>query len=237
MILFFDIGGTKFRYYLLEDDFLIDSYTTLCNDKDIFLLLKNCTMFLNTFYKINEIYVSIAGIVDNYKITGMNNLKLKNNKLIDELFEIPVYYINDGDAFILGEMEFNNMKSDLNVLGLYFGTGVGCGLYLNKNLVKNSEAYRYMEKYMKENVLNENNINEVCKFLGNEISNLVELLNLDYIIINGYVNKFNDFPTKLINNLNFNKYYKTKLIFSKCDIPIAYGLFEFRKYILTNGLV
>ena len=60
MILFFDIGGTKFRYYLLDDEYLIDSYTTLCSEKDIILLLKNCIMFLNTFYEIYGIYVSIA---------------------------------------------------------------------------------------------------------------------------------------------------------------------------------
>ena len=75
MILLFDIGGTNFRYYLIDHDLLIDSYTHF-KDKDIFLLLKLCNVFKYIF-KIDEIYVCDF-IVDDYKITGMNNLKLKN---------------------------------------------------------------------------------------------------------------------------------------------------------------
>ena len=52
MLLLFDIGGTKFRYYIYDeyDDYIIDSYC-VNNVKDIIRLFKNCIMFVNTFYK------------------------------------------------------------------------------------------------------------------------------------------------------------------------------------------
>ncbi len=236
ILLLFDIGGTKFRYYIYDyyNDYIIDYYS-VSNVKDIFRLFKNCIMFVNTFYILENIYVSIAGIVDNYNIYGCNNLKLKDNKLIEKYYNIKINYINDGDVFIIGEVKYNMLNKRHNILGLYFGTGIACGLIINNNLIHNAESHRYMETFMKKNILTNNNIDSVCKYLGNEISNLVELLNLDYIIINGYVNNFKEFPNKLKNNLNYNKYYEPEFIFSDCNIPIIYGLVEIKNWTLTNG--
>ena len=54
---------------------------------------------------------------------------------------------------------------------------------------------------MKINKLTNDNIIEVTRFIANELSKLIELLNLDYVIINGYVNKF-DKLIIFIKNIN-----------------------------------
>ena len=236
MLLLFDIGGTNFRYYIYDEneDILIDIYY-VSNEKDVIRLFKNCIRFVNIFNKIDYIFVSFAGIVYDYKIYGCNNIELKDNNLVRYYRNISINYINDGDVFLMGEIKYNLISKKYNTLGLYFGTGIGCGLIINNKQVYNSEIHRDIEIFMKNNNLTENNLDKVSKFLGNEISKLVELLNLDYIIINGYVNKWKMFPDKLINNLNFNKYYNPEIIFSGCDNPIIYGLLEFKNCILTNG--
>ena len=111
-----------------------------------------------------------------------------------------------------------------NILGLIFGTGVGCGLIMNGNLIKNCEIHKYLESYMKKNRLTEENIKEVTKFIGDELSKVIELLNLNIIVINGYVNKFDKFEEFLINNLKCNLYYKPKVIISKSKNSNIYGM-------------
>jgi hypothetical protein len=236
MLLLFDIGGTNFRYYIYDDyeDNLIDIYC-VNNVKDVIRLFKNCISFVNIFNEIDYILVSFAGIIHDSKIYGCNNIEIKDNDLVRYYGNIPINYINDGDVFLMGEIKYNLVNKKYNILGLYFGTGIGCGLIINNKQIYNSEIHRDIEIFMKNNKLTDNNLDEVSKFLGKELSKLIELLNLDYIIINGYVNKFKMFSDKLINNIDCNEYYNPEFIFSGCNNPIIYGLLEFKKFILTNG--
>ena len=89
----------------------------------------------------------------------MNTGLEDNTQLIDNYKNIKINYLNDGDAFILGEVNNLNINiNDKNILGIIFGTGVGCGLIMNGKLIKNCEIHKYFEGYMKENILT-NNIN------------------------------------------------------------------------------
>jgi predicted NBD/HSP70 family sugar kinase len=225
MIVIFDIGGTNFRYFLFKEFVVVKNYINKVSknvlDQIIFHLNK-----LSETYDIDCIKVSIAGIVDKYKIFGCMNIGLKDNcDLIKYYKEIEIYYMNDGDAFLLGEIYMHDISiENKNILGLIFGTGVGCGLIMNGNLIKNCEIHKYLESYMKKNRLTEENIKEVTKFIGDELSKVIELLNLNIIVINGYVNKFDKFEEFLINNLTCNLYYKPKVIISKLKNSNIYGM-------------
>ena len=225
MNLLFDLGGTHFRYYILDDNTLIYQNKDLRND-DILKQLNKCLNEIFLIYKITDIKVSIAGIVNNYQIFGCMNAGINNgNKLLKSFNNINLFYINDGDASLLGELYFNDIDyKNKNILNLIFGTGVGCGLMIDGKLMKNSEIHKFIEPFMKKNYLTENNLDLVTSFLSEELSKFIELLNLDYIIINGYVKNYNKFKSNFLKKLNYNEYFQTNIIFSNCENPIFLGL-------------
>mgnify|MGYP006411043967 FL=1 len=241
MLVLFDIGGTYFRYYISDYDGNIKYHYKKTRDNDVIAQLNKSIKNIANNYgidgdkficEIDEIRVSIAGIIDKYRISGCMNAGIPDNtELLKEINlynrdeVIKIKYINDGDAFILGEVQYNNIQQEnKNILGIVFGTGVGCGLIINGKLINNCEVHRYLEPFMKENKLNYDNIISVCKFLANEFTKLIELLNLDYLIINGYINDYS-LAKDIINKfLAHNKYYNTKIIFSDCDLPNINGL-------------
>ena len=241
MYILFDIGGTHFRCYIIKRNLDIvykhivkrssNVLNQLCDYLDYLFDIIEKTDDLNIF-DINDIRVSIAGIVDNYKIYGCKNAGLDDGTILIKSYKsikynkiIDINYINDADAYILGEIHQNDiLLKNNNILGIIFGTGVGCGLIMNGSLITNCEIHKYLEPYMKENYLGFNNIIKVSKFLANEFSKFIELLNLDYLIVNGYINNFSLCKYLILKYLSHNKYYKTKIIFSDSYLPIVNGL-------------
>mgnify|MGYP001272511620 CR=1 FL=1 len=239
MLLLYDIGGTNFRFYIYDDNNELKLEKKTIRDKDVLdQLLKSLSTNVEK-YNITKIVVSIAGIVDNYKIYGCKNAGIADGTNLLRIFDIYVYpknydeminsveikYINDGDAFVLGEIDYNNIDmTNKNILGVIFGTGVGSGLIMNGKLVKNCEIHNYIEPFMKSNNLNSQNLIKVFKFLANEFSKLVELLNLDFIIINGYIKNYSICENIILRFMSYNKYFKPKLIFSDCNNSIERGL-------------
>ena len=228
MNLLFDLGGTHFRYYILDNNILIDQQKYL-RENDILEQLYKYLNDIFLIYKIANVKISIAGIVSNYQIFGCMNAGIINGtKLLKSINNINLSYINDGDASLLGELYFNNLNfKNKNILNLIFGTGVGCGLMIHGKLINNSEIHKFIEPFMKKNYLTENNLDLVTSFLSEELSKFIELLNLDYIIINGYVKNYNSFKSNFIKKLNYNEYFKTNIVFSNCENPIYLGLVNY----------
>ena len=214
MSILFDIGGTNFRCYF-DDEQQFITIKKEERESDIMKQMKKCLEELEFKGELNfnKIKVSIAGIVDNYTIFGCSNAGLNDGtKLIESYKNINVKYLNDGDAFILGEVLYNNLDiKNNNILGLIFGTGVGCGLIINGELVRNAEIHPYIESFMKENNLNEKNIDLVTDFIAESLSKKIKLLNLDIIIFNGYINQFSNFLEKIIIKLDIGDYHYNKL--------------------------
>ena len=227
MNLYFDIGGTYFRCYILEGN-LFKEIVRVKISSDILDQLMYYIGKLFNIYSVKRSYVSIAGIVHENKIYGCNNIGLiDGTKLIENYFGVNIKYINDGDAFVLGEVYFNEIDyGPLNVLGIVFGTGVGGGLILNGKIVKNIEIHKFFESFLKENNLSEDNMDEVTDFISIDLSKIIELLNIDVLIINGYVRNYNGFSEMLESKLTCNKYYldKLKVINSLCNNSILLGL-------------
>ena len=234
MNLYFDIGGTNFRYYIFSynNKKLIKS-ASYKRTNNVLQQLYNFIKNLYLFYKFDVIKVAIPGYVQNNYIYGVNNAGIPDGtQLFTNFNNISIEYFNDGDAFIMGELVSNNIKKiKNNILGIIFGTGVGSGLIINGKLVINSEIFLFLEDFMKNNYLSNENIDYVTTFLSQEFLKLIYLLNLDFIIINGYVNNFENFSNLILKKIILKSNYNTKIIFSNEKIPNVLGLINANNYI------
>tara|TARA_Y100000991_G_C21885218_1_gene311248 strand:+ start:86 stop:793 length:708 start_codon:yes stop_codon:yes gene_type:complete len=234
MHLYFDIGGTNFRYYILDEYHKQHGMFIQIREQNIFDQLFSTLqkIFLEIDFIIS-ITVSIAGAVQNNSIYGVNNISIEDGTHLMTTFTgIPIRYVNDGDAYLLGELYLkkNIVESYSNVLAIIFGTGVGCGLYINNTLVSNAEIYQYMEKYMKNNVLTEDNIDKVTDFISKQLRKFIIFLNLHAVIIGGYVNKYDNFEYLIKQKINLPEMYNTDIIISKSTDSILRGLVQYRLY-------
>ncbi len=233
--LYFDIGGTHFRYYVVnkinhDNEIKYESIVIKPhNENNILLNIEKSINYVKKTYKIEYILIALPGIIKNNYVYGVNNVDLKDGtKLIEYHDDIKINYINDGDAYILGEISkltpFYNIEKK-NILGLVFGTGVGGGLIIDGNIIKNSEVHPYFESFMKDNFLTKQNIDMVTTFISNELIKLIKLLTLDYILIGGYVSKFENFENLLKLKINLSEFYETKIFVNhQSDDSILKGL-------------
>lgn len=234
MNLYFDIGGTNFRYYIFSfNNKKLIKTASYKRTNNILEQLYNFIKNLYLFYKFDVIKVAIPGYLINNHIYGVNNAEIEDETpLITNFNKISIQYFNDGDAFIIGELISNKIKKkNNNILGIIFGTGVGSGLIINGKLVINSEIFLFLEDFMKNNYLTNENIDHVTTFLSKEFLKFIYLLNLNYIVINGYVNNFENFKNLILKKIELKSNYNTKIIFSKEKIPNVLGLINADNFI------
>ncbi len=233
MNLLIDIGGTNIRF-IYGNKFKYKVKHEAKNLKDILSIIKKCLYEVSQSNSIDKIIIGIAGIVDNYKLYNSTNLKFLNDvELPKNINNYDAIYFNDGDLSLLGEMYFNKLPKNKNILSLIFGTGVGSGLWINK-LVPNCEINKILEKYLGGKVnermhfFGEHILKHTKKKLVKDLSCIIELLNLDIIVINGFINKYHDL---IINKeeLLIDNYYKNKIkiIYSDCQEPVLTGCLNF----------
>ena len=65
-------------------------------------------------------------------LPGWNNIPLR--QLVEEALGLRTTLVNDGSAFVLGEVTAGALRGSSNALGLTLGTGVGGGLFLDGRL-------------------------------------------------------------------------------------------------------
>ncbi len=146
MIVAIDVGGTKIRTSLLnEEGKIIKQITVLTgaqNGKSYILkeLFKSIDYVFDS-KKVNFIGVAVAGVTDGRVIKEAVNLNFKNLKLasiIEKKYKKPCILENDANAFAFGEYSCLNRKNKeiKNVVGITFGTGVGSGIIINGELYK-----------------------------------------------------------------------------------------------------
>lgn len=240
MNVFIDVGGTNFRYYvyscnnrvkLKSKSLLIDKENTLKQFDKVLIDI------FEEFKEILSITVSLPGIVDQYKFFGVNNLNIPDDTILSPSFQnIKIKYINDGDAFIIGEtIDKLLTPKNKNIMGLMFGNGVCCGLIINGSIIWNSEVNTIFEPFMSQNYLTSNNVETVTDFIAIKVVKLVSLLNLDYIVIGGYVTEVENFVELLQDKINIRKFYGTKIIFSKSKNSILRGL-QYYGYLIDDEI-
>lgn len=231
MNIYFDIGGTNFRYYICdrEDRELIEKEIKTRSEDifgEIYLKLGEISKRLD----IDSITIGLPGIIKDSSLYGVNNIDSYDGKpLIREFNGVRIKYINDGDSYLLGALRNVNTVNRYNILGIVFGTGVGGGLVINKRLVYNAEVHQYFEKFMKENTLNDDNVDLVTSYIAIELKKIIQLLNLDTVFIGGYVNKHIEFKDELVKKLELSSFYNCELIFTHDEDVLLKGLMYYRK--------
>jgi glucokinase len=91
--------------------------------------------------KIKAVGLGVPGIVDTTKgeILLAPNLRWKNiplRKIIEKRLGIPVTLDNDANLGALAEQRFGSARGVKNVVGVYWGTGIGGGIVVNGKIVR-----------------------------------------------------------------------------------------------------
>ena len=143
-----DIGGTSTKVAVVSNDGQII-------ERQSFLMKK----FDNEWSYFQALFNTIQDLLNNHLdkevvgigvgspscipakgiIKGAANLPFSHQveitKILETKFQLPTYLIKDGNAAALGEGQFGAAKNMTNFIVLTLGTGLGCGVVANDNII------------------------------------------------------------------------------------------------------
>ncbi len=144
-----DIGGTK-----IEGVIVNSKYKVLERCRVPTLAHESKKVVLNQILEVVEkmmtpeiegVGFSIAGFLDDKgtwlnspNIPDVNGMKLR--KYLEKRIDVPIAIENDADCFALAEHRFGAGKGTTNMLGVIWGTGIGCGIIINNKLYQGSRG-------------------------------------------------------------------------------------------------
>lgn len=243
MNLLFDIGGTNFRY--CTDDSIESAVAYRLTENSYECIVSNITQVYKFYANkceqsnlhLEKVLISIGGCIEdgkimdtstiNYHDQNVNSFDLKSE--LSKIVKCKIIIVNDGECSLLGEKYFNRRLDNCMVLTL--GTGVGIGIMLNGKIIKNSES-SIEEKFsgkLFDNI--GHHISEIKNgslALGKYVSNIIQMLNLDYVIFNGTLSENSVVKQFTMNALerHTRRYYlnKCRILFSDKKNLNFYGL-------------
>jgi len=138
-----DLGGTNVRGGLVSDSKLSNIISKKINSQgsteevleELFSIIDH---LIN--HSVKAIGIGVPGLVNReeqmvYDVVYIPSWKkVPLQKWIEERYHIPVYINNDSNCFALGEYYFGKGKGMNSMIGATIGTGLGCGLIINKKL-------------------------------------------------------------------------------------------------------
>lgn len=138
-----DMGGTNVRAGLVCENELTGIISKRINsrgttDEVLQQLFSLTDELIND--DIQSIGIGVPGLVNTeeqmvYDVVYIPAWKkIPLQKLMQDRYQIPVYVENDANCFALGEYYFGKGKGYHSMIGLTLGTGLGCGLIINKKL-------------------------------------------------------------------------------------------------------
>ena len=138
-----DLGGTNVRAGVVTGNELTNIISKKINAQgsveevldELFALIDG---LINN--SIQAIGIGVPGLIDAKEemvydvvyIPSWQKVPLK--KWMEERYHIPVFVNNDSNCFALGEYYFGQGKSADSMIGVTLGTGLGCGMIINKKL-------------------------------------------------------------------------------------------------------
>ena len=129
--LFIDIGGTNLRSELEIDNKIIEDNIS-SEDVDLIEFIESK---LKIYPKISFIGISFAGQVNNGIIISSPNIKVSNHNIksfFEKRYNLKLEIDNDLNCAIRAESNYFNSKF---ITAIYIGTGLGCAVIDNGNLV------------------------------------------------------------------------------------------------------
>ena len=158
-----DLGGTNMRGGRVAEKKLQSIFSQKVNAQgSVNKVLQELYLFTDKIMNadVKSIGIGVPGLVDidNGVVYDVVNIpswkKVHLQQLMEERYQIPVAVNNDANCFALGEYYFGKHEQVNNMVGLTIGTGLGCGLILNKKLYngKNGGAGEFgMIDYLEKN--------------------------------------------------------------------------------------
>lgn len=163
-----DVGGTEIKAGIVDQNAKIivnSKIKTTPNEHNhlenniikVFEMLEN-----SSGLKVDNalgIGIGLPGIVDskNGILIFSGNLKLKNypiKKILSKHYKPEIKVTNDAEASLLAELYFGAGKNLKNFILITIGTGIGCGIVLNRTSIRNFSPHSCEVGHMK--ITNEN---------------------------------------------------------------------------------
>lgn len=150
-----DLGGTETKFGLVSREGKLFAYQSIPTNSNI----RYETFFESVTEQIKEMMAALGAGYDlvgvsvgaptgsylNGTIDNASNLnwprKIPVANLLSDLFNLPVSISNDANAAAVGEMLFGIAQGKNNFLVVTLGTGLGCGLVVDGNLVLGSRGH------------------------------------------------------------------------------------------------
>ncbi|MDO9554009.1 ROK family protein [Rhodonellum sp.] len=142
-ILGMDIGGTNIKAGVMIGNVLQDirNIPTPSQESQEFILEAIAEMIASYLHhEIQAIGIGIPGLIDteNGIVLNLGNIpsfrKVHLREFLQARFGKPVFINNDANCFALGEYKFGEAKIHKHIVGITLGTGLGCGIIVNRHL-------------------------------------------------------------------------------------------------------
>src|SRR3989304_344922 len=134
-----DVGASKVRSVVLEKNKTIldeEAKLTAPSQEELRRILQEISQRIKDGgFAITGVGVGLPGTVEGSGVSSALNLPAlagwNIKKELKELFQVPIFLINDAKAFVLAEAKLGAVQGKKNVVGLTLGSGLGVGLILN----------------------------------------------------------------------------------------------------------
>jgi predicted NBD/HSP70 family sugar kinase len=164
-----DVGGTNLKYAVINDDFkILEQYVekTLWNCREDFLDQLQ-RIYNNSCFKLSGIAISYCGevsskngIIKNGGSYQFNNgLHLKDE--LEQRCDTKVSVLSDSRCAAIAEMKMGNLKEFHNALVLVIGTGVGCGIILDRKIYEGVHSYAGAVSFAQADIMRQLNWSNV----------------------------------------------------------------------------
>jgi glucokinase len=141
VILGIDLGGTKISAGLVKGDHVFNVVSQKINPRgsegEVLQQVFHVTDSI-IHKEVTAIGIGIPGLASNgiaydvYNIPSWKEVHLQ--KLMENRYSVPVLINNDSNCFALGEYYFGKGRGHDSMVGLTLGTGLGCGIIINRKL-------------------------------------------------------------------------------------------------------
>lgn len=208
MYLVFDIGGSSNKYALIENDKIVEKFSSKQekNMEDLLKFFEDKINFFAKSHKIDGIGFSSPGTVDSstgniYGKSAVEFITEYNFALeIKNKFNLPVAIENDANCAALAEIFYG--KVDKNYLAfLIIGSGIGGSITKNGKIIKGKslEAGEFGYMLLKNEVGNFDNFSRLAT-LPNVRRKMIKKYGIDestYLIFDKYMQKKEPYFTEV----------------------------------------